>query len=87
MEIDIKDQIARKMERMRKESIIVCPYCKAEIENDEGEYPCNYLGSVDSGGYHKWQCGQCDQIFWVEEIVERTFAEHYGPDSVNAVDK
>ena len=49
-----------------------CPYCayKYEIGKDELYDMVSYWGDQD---IHELQCYECDQIFYVDEVVHRSF--------------
>jgi len=50
---------------------IRCPYCRHIQDNDDYAYPVSYWGS--ECGPTEYECDFCKKIFYVTEIVDRTY--------------
>lgn len=60
----------RVFERMCKEEEIRCPHCQYLLE---GEETCDFISYYGEEGAQEMDCPHCDKLFWVEELVRRTY--------------
>ena len=58
------------MAQWKKDHEIRCPRCGELQPNDEGQWPVTYWAE---DGATEMECCQCDERFWVEEHVDRTW--------------
>ena len=66
------EQFKKWEERYRKARKIFCPHCGEEYEDDE--YQCiSYYGTEDELWEIECPNLDCEKIFYVEEIVDRTY--------------
>lgn len=63
------------MEALRESWIIRCPHCKQVFNDDEHEC-MTYHGSQDKGEPTEVDCGNCEETFFVNEEVERTYESY-----------
>lgn len=63
-------EIEDKLEMMRKEQEIICPYCSHQ-QSQEDKYQHVTYWAEDPP--KKTQCGACGKEFFVKEKVRRTF--------------
>lgn len=66
----MNDWIEKRLEQMRKEERIWCPYCNAEQQNDDGQYPVTYWGEDSMA---EFECDECNKTIFAREIVRRTY--------------
>lgn len=45
---------------------IICPFCGYEMEDDEHD--------VEQDSYQEWECGKCDEVFYVTMQVDITYS-------------
>lgn len=61
--------------RIEREQNIYCPWCGELASNDDGQWPCTYHGYYDNREIHEMECGSCEEIFFIKEIVNREYEE------------
>ena len=66
------DEFKKWEERYQRKHKIICPYCEEEYEDDE--YQCiSYYGTEDELWEIECPNLDCEKIFYVKEIVDRTY--------------
>lgn len=72
----IEEQIDERLEIMRLEEVIVCPFCDKELE-DDGELYNAHRTFHGRDEPQEERCHNCEKDFWVKEDVRRTY-ESFG---------
>jgi hypothetical protein len=68
--MDFLIDLDRLLELRKEAEEIKCPFCGAIQPSDDCQYPVTYWG--EDGPVEK-ECGECEERFFVEEMVERTY--------------
>lgn len=63
-------RIDRMLERMHKEEELRCPHCG---HVHEGEDTWDHISYCGEDPPKEETCSSCEETFWVEEIVRRTY--------------
>lgn len=66
---EILDRLVEEEKNKQYGEEVVCPYCKAEQNEETRSELVSYWGE----GKELITCEECDKEFWVEEIVVRNF--------------
>ena len=74
-ELSFDEKYKLMRERFKKEHSVICPHCGKVLYPDDFEFMDGLITYHAEDGPIKKECGECEEEFWVEESVDRTWKE------------